>query len=285
MRLRARTRRGRCRVIQARSWAQDTGVAVVVKTGHLSGEEAANTWVAPDGTTVRIPSRKVHTTNTHGTGCSLSSALATRLGGGEDPAQALAWTTSWLHVSILHGGGLHVGRGHGPVDHAHRARRLAAAADPSPWLPGQRSSALTLPEKVAPSGGSLRAAVEPVGPWTEALWRAGAPTARQIAEGDFVTALVEGSLQEEAFAFYLSQDSLYLVQYGRALADLGARAPRISETTFWGEAASRCDVVEGELHRRLLGDAPRPEVGPVTSAYADFLKSTVLVSCVVSSFQ
>ena len=65
--------------------------------------------------------------NTHGTGCSLSSALATRLGAGDAPGKALAWTTAWLHESIAHGADLQVGTGHGPVDHGHRTRRLARA--------------------------------------------------------------------------------------------------------------------------------------------------------------
>ena len=113
-------------VAQAREWAADTGVAVIVKTGHLDSALTTNLWVGPDGITAEAPSRRVDTTSTHGTGCSLSSALATRLGAGDSPQRALAWTTDWLHEAIEYGAALHVGRGHGPVDHGHRARRLAA---------------------------------------------------------------------------------------------------------------------------------------------------------------
>ena len=110
---------------QAAEWSAATGVAVVVKTGHLEDREVTNTWVGPDGTGHAVPSTRVDTTSTHGTGCSLAAALATRLGAGEDPASALAWVTDWLHEAIVHGAALQVGGGHGPVDHAHRARRLA----------------------------------------------------------------------------------------------------------------------------------------------------------------
>ena len=114
---------------QASRWSAATGVAVVVKTGHLEDREVTNTWISPDGTLHPVPSTRVDTTSTHGTGCSLAAALATRLGAGEDPATALAWVTDWLHEAITHGAALQVGSGHGPVDHSHRARRLAAEAE------------------------------------------------------------------------------------------------------------------------------------------------------------
>lgn len=116
-------------VAQARDWAERTGVAVIVKTGHLDSALTTNLWVGPGGVLAEAPSSRVDTTSTHGTGCSLSSALATRLGAGEGPAEALAWTTDWLHEAIEHGHELNVGKGHGPVDHGHRARRMIAVAE------------------------------------------------------------------------------------------------------------------------------------------------------------
>ena len=109
---------------QASAWATDTGVSVVVKTGHLVSRWTTNTWVAPDGTRTPVYATRIESTSTHGTGCSLSSALATRLGAGDSPATALSWSTDWLHEAIKHGEALHVGSGHGPVDHSYRARRL-----------------------------------------------------------------------------------------------------------------------------------------------------------------
>src|SRR5699024_7622371 len=120
--------------VQAEAWAAETGVAVVVKTGHLAGRELTTTWVEADGTHHSVPSTRIETTSTHGTGCSLSSALAARLADGDSPAEALAWTTRWLHEAIEHGAALQVGSGHGPVDHSHRSRRLQAAGSSAPWL-------------------------------------------------------------------------------------------------------------------------------------------------------
>lgn len=124
-------------VDQARQWARRTRVPVVVKTGHLVAEdgesgEVLNIWVDDAGVRTTASAPRVETASTHGTGCSLASALATRLGAGDAPEDALAWTTQWLHEAVAHGSALRVGTGHGPVDHFHRTRRLADAglADP-----------------------------------------------------------------------------------------------------------------------------------------------------------
>lgn len=120
---------------QGLRFARDTGVNVVVKTGHLDGPLVTNTWVCPDGTTIGVPATRLDTTNTHGTGCSLAAALATRLGAGDSPREALEWATAWLHEAVAFGADLRVGVGNGPVDHAHRLRRLAAASPADEWDP------------------------------------------------------------------------------------------------------------------------------------------------------
>lgn len=113
---------------QALDFAHRNDVIVIAKTGHLSGEEAGNAVAFPDGQVSFNSSPRIHTENTHGTGCSLSAALATRIGGGFAVDEALAWTTRWLSESIRFADDLHVGAGHGPIDHGHRARRLEKVA-------------------------------------------------------------------------------------------------------------------------------------------------------------
>lgn len=286
---------------QATGWVEATGVAVVVKTGHLEGRELATTWVGADGVRHRVRSTRVDTTSTHGTGCSLSSALATRLGAGDSPADALRWTTSWLHEAIRHGAQLQVGSGHGPVDHAHHSRRLQAAASSAPWLaadalPSQLehpddlapSAAALLSEAAAlPSGSPVPPAVAPVGPWTAALWAASSPLAAEIADSGFVRALVDGSLPESAFCFYLAQDALYLNRYSRALAALAERSEESSAREFWAGSSDHCLTVEMELHRSWLSPpptdadttpSPATAPSPVTAAYTDFLLAHALGS-------
>lgn len=104
----------------ATQWAAKTDTTVIVKLGHLAGSEAGNIAVAPSGTTHKVSSPRVETKNTHGTGCSLSSALATRLGAGDSLEQALEWSTKWLNEAIANADKLLVGKGHGPVDHSVR---------------------------------------------------------------------------------------------------------------------------------------------------------------------
>ena len=101
----------------AKKWAEETNATVIVKMGHLTGPEAGNVAVMPDGRTHAVQAERVETKNTHGTGCSLSSALATRLGAGEAIDEALKWTTRWLNAAIRAADDLQVGEGHGPVDH------------------------------------------------------------------------------------------------------------------------------------------------------------------------
>lgn len=107
---------------QAREFARKNGLSVLVKGGHLQGERADNALVGPDGSVHPVPVERVHTKNTHGTGCSLSSALATRLGAGEPPSEAVEWATQWLHGAIKAADRLNVGAGNGPVDHFYFLR-------------------------------------------------------------------------------------------------------------------------------------------------------------------
>lgn len=267
---------------QAARWSEATGVAVVVKTGHLDSREVTNTWIAADGTRHRVHSTRVDTTSTHGTGCSLAAALATRLGAGEDPATALAWVTDWLHEAISHGAALQVGSGNGPVDHAHRARRLAAAGSAAPWVaagavPERWEQPAQLAALVTADGPA--ASVSPVGPWTEALWAAGAPLAGAIEDSGFVAALVDGSLPEGQFSFYLAQDAHYLQRYSRALATLAEISEAPAAREFWSDSSRHCVDTELELHRAWLAarpDAAEVAVSPVTSAYTDFLLARAL---------
>jgi hydroxymethylpyrimidine/phosphomethylpyrimidine kinase len=62
---------------------------------------------------------RVNTCNTHGTGCSYSSAIAAGLAQGIALSDAVRHAHTWLHQAILHADELHVGQGHGPVHHFH----------------------------------------------------------------------------------------------------------------------------------------------------------------------
>ncbi|WP_427846962.1 bifunctional hydroxymethylpyrimidine kinase/phosphomethylpyrimidine kinase [Corynebacterium meridianum] len=267
-------------IAQARTLAAETGTSVVVKAGHLTSGDAGNALVTPDGHMHTVSAPRHDTSCTHGTGCSLSSALATRLAATGVPEQSLGWVTAWLNEAIEHGHRLEVGGGHGPVDHGHRVRRLARAADTTPWrhLTAPRPSGETpdnlviAAERSAPTPG-----VSPAGPWTAALWEATGDIWAEIMDLPLINGLRSGTLGEEAFTFYLDQDAHYLEEYARALAALAVRAPATGDRIAWAQNAAGCILGEAELHRAWLAD--RERIGgpsPVTNAYTDFLRANTL---------
>ena len=92
--------------------------AVLMKGGHADGEVCTDQLVSHGGTQ-EFASQRVNTRNTHGTGCSYSSAIAAGLAQGIALSDAVSRAHTWLHNAILHADELHVGRGHGPVHHFH----------------------------------------------------------------------------------------------------------------------------------------------------------------------
>ena len=94
--------------------ARATGVAVLVKGGH--GENDANDVMArPDGTVTWFEGERVDTANTHGTGCTLSSAIACGLAVGKPLDEAVKSAKDYIIGALS--AGLDLGRGSGPMDH------------------------------------------------------------------------------------------------------------------------------------------------------------------------
>lgn len=92
--------------------------AVLVKGGHGAGAQAVDVLSTAHGDEIfSLP--RVETRNTHGTGCSLSSAVAARLAQGRSLAEAVGEAKAWLTEALRAADRLRVGRGHGPVHHFH----------------------------------------------------------------------------------------------------------------------------------------------------------------------
>jgi len=91
--------------------------AVLMKGGHAQGETCTD-WLVADEVT-RLDAPRIATRNTHGTGCTLSSAVAAGLAKGQTLAQAVEAAHGWLHRAILAADALEIGQGHGPVHHFH----------------------------------------------------------------------------------------------------------------------------------------------------------------------
>ena len=95
---------------------------VLMKGGHGSGAICTDQLVGPDRLT--LTAARKNTRNTHGTGCSLSSAIAAGLAAGMTVPQAVARAHDWLQGAIAAADELSVGLGHGPVHHFHHMWRL-----------------------------------------------------------------------------------------------------------------------------------------------------------------
>jgi len=90
---------------------------VVVKGGHLRrSADSPDVVAGPGGITV-LPARRVQTTNDHGTGCSLSAAIAAGLALGADPLAAVAQAKDFVHRALAGAREWRLGAGRGPIDH------------------------------------------------------------------------------------------------------------------------------------------------------------------------
>lgn len=96
---------------------RETGCAnVLVKGGHLDGV-ATDILCAADGNTYRFTEKRIETKNSHGTGCTLSAAIATCLGKGMDVQRAIQEAKAYLTKALYYGRNDAIGAGHGPVRH------------------------------------------------------------------------------------------------------------------------------------------------------------------------
>ncbi|TDB03311.1 bifunctional hydroxymethylpyrimidine kinase/phosphomethylpyrimidine kinase [Halomonas marinisediminis] len=92
--------------------------ATLLKGGHLRGEECPDLLVTDEAATW-IEGARVDTTNLHGTGCTLSSAITAHLARGDTLQEAVASAKRWLGEALAASRRLEVGHGHGPVHHFH----------------------------------------------------------------------------------------------------------------------------------------------------------------------
>ena len=181
-------------------------------------------------------SQRLSTKNTHGTGCTLSSALATQYALLGDWAAALGAAKNYLHTAIAAADELKVGSGHGPVNH------FAALLPP--------------------------VSSNPMAQW----WRDIGQLRAGIDELQFIIELSAGTLERERFEYYLAQDALYLQRYAQVLTQASTLAPQIEAQRFWAKGAQ--GILEGELqlHRSELRNLS-PEPSDTTLNYVNHLSS------------
>ena len=92
--------------------------AVLLKGGHASGPESVDLLIEPTAFT-RLVADRIPTKNTHGTGCTLSSAIAAGLAKGSALAEAVSAAKSYVTAALAAGNRITIGSGYGPVHHFH----------------------------------------------------------------------------------------------------------------------------------------------------------------------
>ena len=92
---------------------------VLLKGGHLAGVASPDLLLLGTGHRHWLESHRIETRHTHGTGCTLSSAITALLAHGRPLADAVAEAKRWLTQAIAAGDGLAIGKGTGPVHHFH----------------------------------------------------------------------------------------------------------------------------------------------------------------------
>jgi hydroxymethylpyrimidine/phosphomethylpyrimidine kinase len=90
---------------------------IVLKGGHLPGDWVVDLLALRDGTRKRLESARIHTHNGHGTGCTLSSAIAAQLALGQNLPQAVESARGYILGAIAAGAVVRTGHGHGPLNH------------------------------------------------------------------------------------------------------------------------------------------------------------------------
>ncbi|KAF8191639.1 Phosphomethylpyrimidine kinase-domain-containing protein [Mycena galopus ATCC 62051] len=154
-------------------------------------------------TTVLIRPR-IDTTSTHGTGCTLSAAVASALAEGATVSEAVTTAAAYTHLGIQTAAKL--GAGHGPLNHLHSVSQL---------------------------GVPPRTPTNPY-PLTQLLIKGSAGIWKEYVEHAFVRRLGEGTLSKDSFIHFIKQDYLYLKYYARAYSLLAAKSdsfPAIDSAT------------------------------------------------------
>ncbi|GAA3338987.1 bifunctional hydroxymethylpyrimidine kinase/phosphomethylpyrimidine kinase [Curtobacterium pusillum] len=240
-------------LLVARTW----DVLVLAKGGHDDGTTSDDVLVSASGVVRTFSAPRIATTNTHGTGCSLSSAITTLAARDGDWELAIGGAKAWLTAALLGADALEVGSGNGPIDH----------------------------------GAVVRAALPELS-WTDRWWDDVAGVLQETIDCAFLVGMRDGTLDSDVFAGYLAQDVHYLRAYERHLATLGSWSTG-EEAAFWAAAAQGCaDEARDLHHRRLAGTHADDPVHPTCAGYlahlqeaADSGSAGVLAAAVLPCFR
>ncbi|MBE7366909.1 bifunctional hydroxymethylpyrimidine kinase/phosphomethylpyrimidine kinase [Ramlibacter pallidus] len=98
--------------------------AVLLKGGHLAGDIVSDLLLGSDGVAHWMRAPRIASPNTHGTGCTLSSAIASHLALGAELAQAVERAREYVRGALAAGANVRTGAGSGPLNHGHAPRAM-----------------------------------------------------------------------------------------------------------------------------------------------------------------
>ena len=105
--------------------ARDSRCPVLIKGGHFGGQDKVDRLYAADGRLAEAyATEAVDTPNTHGTGCTLSSAIACFIARGLPLADAVRQAKAYVTEALKAGSGVEIGQGHGPVNHFFNPEKM-----------------------------------------------------------------------------------------------------------------------------------------------------------------
>ncbi|KAI0042839.1 hypothetical protein FA95DRAFT_1547085 [Auriscalpium vulgare] len=192
---------------------------------------------------------RLESTSTHGTGCTLSAAIACGLARGETVVDAVRTAAAYTHDGIAASFPIAATQGHGPLNHMHPILRRS----------------IPRPTESNPH------------PFVRLLIRKHAGIWKDYVQHDFVRQLGEGTLAKEHFVHFIKQDYLYLKYYARAHGLLAAKSPEYDKIAASAEIMLHI-IRESTMHRTFCaqwGVSPEeldstPE-SPACTAYGAYI--------------
>ncbi len=104
--------------VAVRDLADQFSTSVLLKSGHLQGDILTDLFYNQESKSIEeLSSPRIDTKNTHGTGCTLSSAIATYLALGNSLSESVSFAKEYIYQAIRLGANYEIGKGNGPVNH------------------------------------------------------------------------------------------------------------------------------------------------------------------------
>ena len=208
------------------------GCDVLLKGGHNLNDANDLLWTA-DGPEW-FHGDRIDNPNTHGTGCTLSSAIAANLAKGYDMKEAVGRAKDYISGALA--AGLDLGQGSGPMAHNFdHAGKYAEAPVEEPAEPFSKTFDNA-------TGFSLELMER-----CRDLWDA-------AANCDFLTQMGEGTLDHDKFVEYMIQDSIYLRDYLKIFAYAIAKAPNWADMQLFNGMLAYCDDGENKTRLDILAE-------------------------------